>query len=112
MSTGFNEFTRAAVQPQYAWTRPEGGMANVRLQQGDSVVSFRGEQWFFEGVSQHAVGNSAGRVSVSRLCADAYTTSNGQQDCPHMWHRNGIERQDFFPSVFGLYLGNAEGAEA
>ena len=82
------------------------------LHRGDVVTSFRGEDFTFEGVSRPAYGNSSGRVAVSRVCPDAYTNENGVRECPHMWHRGGIDRQEFFPSVFGLYLGDAEGNEA
>ena len=100
------------LTPQYAWTRPENGMAAVRLQRGDSLTSSWGEQWFFEGVSQPARGNSSGRVAVSKECSDAYDNGYGGRECVHMWHRNGIERMDYYPSVFELYLGDAEGNEA
>lgn len=75
-----------------------------RIQRNQVVTSFRGDEWIFKGVDRPAYGNSSGRVAVSRTCPDAYTTSGGAQECPHMWHRNGIDREEFFPSVFGLYL--------
>lgn len=97
---------------QYAWTRPVNGMASVRLQRGDSITSFRGEQWFYEGVETPAYGNSEGRVAVSRECPDTYDNGNGGRECVHMWHREGIERTAYYPSVFGLYLADDKGCEA
>ena len=82
------------------------------VQRDQLVTSFRGEDWFFKGVSRKAYGSSEGRISVSRTCPDAYTTSNGQQDCPHMWHVNGVDTQEYYPSVFGLYLGLENGEDA
>ncbi len=100
-------------QPQqYAWTRPENGSARVQLQRGDSITSFRGVQWFYEGVETPAQGNSEGRVAVSRECSDSYATGYGGRDCPHIWHHGGQERTSYYPSVFGLYLGTADGSEA
>ena len=96
---------------QYAWTKPENGMARVRLQDGDSLTSFRGEQWFFVRVSRPAQGNSTGRVTVKRDCPNAYRTMCGARECVHMWHHGGVETTEYFPSVFGLYLGDAEGNE-
>lgn len=78
-----------------------------RVERGDLVESFRGETWTFEGVDRPAYGNSEGRVAVSAAC-DA--GSDGQ--CPHTWHRDGIERREFYPSVFGLYLADASGEPA
>lgn len=110
------------IAEQYAWHRPLGPVAEeiaeavdaVRrpVQRDQVVYDMRGETWFFKGVSRKAYGNSTGRVAVSRTCPDAYTTSNGQQDCPHPWHRNGMVTDEFYPSVFGLYLGDAAGNEA
>jgi hypothetical protein len=106
---------------QYAWARPGSpafediataiGAGREPLCRGVEVHDFRGQPWFFGGVSRPAYGNSSGRVSVYRTCPDAYTASNGAQECPHMWHRNGIDQQEFFPHVFGLYLGDAQGNE-
>jgi len=97
---------------QYAWTHLEGDPRSERPVQRDQVVySASGEAWYFKGVTLPAYGNSSGRVSVSRTCPDAYTASSGVQECPHMWHRNGIDTQEFFPHVFGLYLGDSEGNE-
>lgn len=96
---------------QYAWrVNPLPGQDHVI--NGETVISFRGESFTFEGVSRGAYGNSSGRVAVSRLCADAYDNGHGGHDCVHMWHREGIERDDFFPSVFDLYLGDENGVEA
>jgi hypothetical protein len=99
---------------QYAWAHLEGEQAvsHRALVRGDVVYSVGGEPWYFGSVSRPAYGNSSGRVSVYRTCPDAYTTSNGSQECVHVWHRNGIDTQEYFPSVFGLYLGDAEGNEA
>lgn len=86
----------------------------VPLQPGDTVVSFRGEAWTFEGVARKAYGSSTGRVAVTRRCPDAYTTlvEGDVWECPHMWHRDGMDRQELFPSVFNLYLGTENGDEA
>src|SRR5262249_53929389 len=92
------------IQPQYAYDTETGRM--IHRDQG--VESFRGEQWFFKGVSRPAEGDSSGRVAVARTCPDAYTTSNGMQECPHSWHRNGIETAEYFPGVFGLVLHTEE----
>lgn len=97
---------------QYAWTDPTDGMANVMLHRGDKVVSFRGEEFTFEGVDRYAYGSSEGRVAVSRRCSQAYDNGHGGTECPHIWHRDGIDRQEYFPSVFGLYLGDAHGVKA
>jgi hypothetical protein len=101
-------------EQQYAWTHLEGEKApsGRHLMTGDTVYSFRGEEWTFESVSRGAYGSSSGRVAVSRPCPDAYDTSGGGRECVHMWHRYGIDRAEYFPSVFGLYLGDAEGNEA
>lgn len=66
---------------------------------GALVESFRGETWTFEGIAREAHGNSSGRVRVSAACEG----SNGLH-CTHMWHRDGIEVREVFPSVFDLYL--------
>jgi len=73
-----------------------------RVEKGALVQSFRDETWTFEGVSRPAGGNSTGRVAVSAACPD----------CDHHWHRDGIDRQDFLPSVFDLYLGYEDGTKA
>ncbi len=101
-----------STEQQYAWTDPTDGMANVMLHRGDKVVSFRGEEYAFEGVARPAQGNSTGRVAVSRECPDAYDNGRGGIDCPHMWHVAAIERDDYFPSVFSLYLGDENGVKA
>lgn len=88
---------------QYAFRIPEDDKSELfPLVKGDLVESFRGETWTFEGVSREARGNSSGRVLVSAAC----------EDCTHPWHRDGIERREFFPSVFDLYLGNEKGEKA
>jgi hypothetical protein len=102
-------------EEQFAYKREDRTKFSAErfpLVRGQAVTSGRGESWFFGGVSRGAYGNSSGRVRVYRTCPDAYTASSGAQDCPHMWHRNGIDVQEYFPSVFGLYLGDAEGNEA
>lgn len=85
---------------QYAYHRDSGERVAVgeELDQGG---------WVYRGVDRPAYGNSTGRVGVSRVCPDAV-----DGECPHMWHRDGVQRREFFPSVFGLYLGDAEGNEA
>lgn len=93
---------------QHAYSRETGR----EVHRDQQVTSFRGETWIFKGIDREAYGSSSGRVAVSRTCPDAYTTSNGQQDCPHPWHRNGMVTDGFYPSVFGLYLGDAAGNEA
>lgn len=106
---------REGLPQQYAWaTGMDGERAPLgrALVRGDKIYSFRGEEFTFEGVDRPAYGNSSGRVAVSRPCADAYDNGHGGLECVHMWHRDGIERMDYFPSVFGLYLGDAEGNEA
>jgi hypothetical protein len=99
---------------QYAWAHLEGEKAVTHrpLQTGDAVYDRDGQPWTFLSVSRKAVGNSTGRVAVSRPCADAYDNGHGGRECVHMWHRDGIERSEYFPSVFGLYLGLANGEEA
>lgn len=101
--------------PQYAFRvsareLPENDHA-VPLHRGDVVTSFRGEDYTFEGVTRPAYGNSSGRVVVSRPCPEAYDTDGGRT-CPHMWHRDGIERREYFPAVFDLYLGTLTGDPA
>lgn len=72
----------------------------TRVLAGDLINDFRGETWTFEGVSREAEGNSEGRVAVSAACEDV--------PCRHTWHRDGIERRDFYPSVFELSLRDDE----
>lgn len=91
------------TQPQqFAFHDGTGRM----VQKGDLIESFRGETWTFESASRPAEGNSTGRVLVSAACGDGVTP------CAHMWHTDGIERREFFPSVFRLYLGTEDGSEA
>lgn len=92
----------STVPTQYAYRRD----TNERVEPGTLVESFRGETWTFDGVSRLANGNSTGRVAVSAACGDGITP------CAHMWHRDGIERAEYYPSVFDLYLGDAKGVEA
>lgn len=85
------------------------------LHKGDVVTSFRGEDWSFGSVSRPAYGNSTGRVSVYRDCPDSYDRSpsqGGGRECVHMWHPGGVDVQEYFPSVFDLYLGTESGEEA
>lgn len=85
------------------------------LEPGDVVTDFRGSDWFFAGVSREAQGNSTGRVMVRRTCPDAYDRSpslGGGKECTHMWHPGGVETQEYFPSVFDLYLGDENGVKA
>ena len=83
---------------QYAYDVTTGR----QITQGDLLQGSRDETWTFEGVGRPAEGNSTGRVAVSAAC----------EDCDHFWHRDGIEQREFFPSVFGLYLGDANGVKA
>lgn len=102
-----------SLPQQYAYRRPEDDKSEIlALVPGDQVTSFRGEHWTFEGVARPAYGNSSGRVAVSRLCPDSYENGHGGRECVHMWHRDGIDREEFFPSVFDLYLGDRAGNEA
>jgi len=96
------------IPVQYAYDRESG----KRVLRDQAIEDFRGEQWFFKGVDQQAHSGSGGKIAVTRTCPDAYTTSNGQQDCPHSWHRNGVETGWYYPSVFELYLGLENGEEA
>jgi hypothetical protein len=93
---------------QYAYTReiPGHQTGGIRVQEGDLLHDSRGETWTFESVSRQAYGNSTGRVLVSAACGDGLTP------CAHAWHINGIERREFFPHVFNLYLGLENGEEA
>lgn len=90
----------------------------VIVHTGELVTSFRGDEWTLEGVSRPAVGNSEGRIALERICPDARQgarydgRSRAVIECPHMWHRNGIERREFYPSAFNLYLGTEDGGEA
>jgi hypothetical protein len=86
---------------QYAYTRDTG----ERVEPG-ALLESRGETWTFESVSRQAYGNSTGRVLVSAACGDGLTP------CAHAWHIDGIERREFFPHVFNLYLGLENGEEA
>lgn len=93
---------------QYAFRRPEDDKSEVSpLVPGDLVESNRGETWTFVAVSREAHGNSSGRVLVTAACED----SNGGY-CHHLWHRDGMETREFFPHVFGLYLGHENGDPA
>lgn len=84
--------------------------SDIQLVPGQLVTSFRGERWEFAGVSRQAQGASTGRVAVQRLCPSAYHVGTGDaHECPHMWHRNGMERSEYFPSVFNLYLSTEAG---
>lgn len=56
---------------------------------GTDVETFRGETWRFECISRTPDGASTGRVLLSAAC----------EGCTHAWHRDGIERREFFPSV-------------
>lgn len=98
---------------QFAWTHLEGerAVSDRALKTGDVVYSFRGEAWSFVRVSREAAGNSTGRVQVERFCPDGHAVGNGWE-CDHSWHRGGIETGEYYPSVFGLYLGDAEGEQA
>lgn len=96
----------AVVTEQYAYTREVPGQSGgIRLQAGDLLHGSRGDTWTFDRVSRPAYGNSTGRVQVSAACGDGITP------CTHRWHPDGIETREFFPSVFNLYLGDAEGNE-
>lgn len=100
------------TQPQYAfrsgdyWSKvgQEAPAEPVRVEPGTLVNSFRGETWTFERVSRKAYGNSTGRILVSAACDDVV--------CRHSWHKDGIVEREFYPSVFDLYLGTADGTEA
>lgn len=100
------------IEPQYAYYTPdhwsktgqEAPAEPVRVEPGTLINNFRGETWTYEGVSRKAYGNSSGRITVSAACDDT--------PCRHADHRNGIERRAFYPSVFDLYLGTADGTEA
>lgn len=90
---------------QYAFRIPEDDKSELfPLVKGDLVESSKGKTWTFESVSREAHGNSSGRVLVSAACDD----SEGGY-CHHLWHRDGIEQREFFPSVFDLYLGDEKG---
>lgn len=95
----------AVVTEQYAYTREVPGQSGgIRLQAGDTLHGSRGETWSFDRVSRPAYGNSTGRVQVSRPCTN-------HDDTPgHFWC-SGVETREFFPSVFNLYLGDANGVE-
>jgi hypothetical protein len=93
---------------QYAFRRPEDDKSELfPLVKGDLVHDHRGDTWTFEAVSREAYGNSSGRVLVSAACED----SNGGY-CHHLWHKDGMETREFFPHVFDLYLGYANGDQA
>lgn len=96
-----NAASRLDIPVQYAYRRDTG----ERVQKGDLLDS-RGDTWTFEGVSRKAYGNSSGRVLVSAVCG------YGLVPCMHSWHRDGIETREFFPHVFGLYLGYENGDQA
>lgn len=88
------------IDVQYAYySDAPGGPAQVAP--GTLLQSGSDETWTFVGVGRKAYGNSSGRVTVEAAC----------EDCDHFWHPNGIETREFFPHVFGLYLGDAEGNE-
>jgi len=93
---------------QYAYHCGSGERVTV----GEEIVSFRGEHWTYAGVGRPAGGNSTGRVAVMRDCSDAYDNGHGGRECVHMWHRDGVERTEYFPSVFDLFLGDVNGVEA
>lgn len=86
------------IPVQYAYRRDTG----ERVERGALLQGARDETWTFEGVSRKAYGHSTGRVLVSAAC----------EDCTHSWHVDGIEKREFFPHVFGLYLGLADGTQA
>ncbi len=90
------------------WPRPANDKVSP-LQKGDPVVSFRGDDYVYEGIASYAGGGSSGRVCVTRQCAE-YDPEAGE--CSHHWHREGIERNYFFPFVVGLYLGTEDGTPA
>lgn len=92
------------IAEQYAFDRTSGN----QVFPGQTIQSSRDETWTFERVSRKAYGNSTGRVLVSAACEG----EQGYGDCEHSWHKNGIETREFFPSVFDLYLGLADGTEA
>lgn len=92
------------AETQYAFDRDNPSRP---IEAGDILTSGGGEQWAFECVSRPAAGHSTGRVTLYRQCPDAR-----HGECPHFWHRNGVEEREFFPSVFDLFLGLADGTEA
>lgn len=98
-------------QQQYAfresaWPLPANDKA-VPIERGDAVTSFRGTEYTFESVNQYAGDGSQGRVSVIRQCVD-FNPEAGK--CPHYWHTDSMDREWFYPSVVGLYLGTADGS--
>lgn len=99
------------IATQYAFpVDPRPGHGHI--EHGEAVVSFRGDSWTYTGVARKAYGNSEGRVSVQRRCPDAVDVPGGDPVCTHMWHYGGVEKREFFPSVFGLHLGTENGEEA
>lgn len=99
---------------QYAWAHLEGEKAVTHrpLQTGDAVYDRDGQPWTFLSVSRKAVGNSTGRVRVYQYCPSAVQSHRNERTCVHPGHYNGKINREFFPSVFGLYLGLANGEEA
>lgn len=89
---------------QYAW-RKSSLPGQDHVIEGEPVISFRGDTYTYIGVSRKAYGNSTGRVLVTRPCSHDDHTSPGLSWC------KGEDRREFFPSVFDLYLGDAEGNE-
>lgn len=61
---------------------------------GSRRLNFRGEEWTLEGVSRAPEGSSTGSIEVSRPCID----------CDHYWHADGIERGEYYPSVFSVRI--------
>lgn len=95
------------IPEQYAYLRETPG-GPVQVAPGDTITSFREEEWTFVRVSRKAYGNSSGRIHARRLCPD-FRRELGE--CPHFWHSDDQEQADFFPHVFGLYLGDHRGNE-
>lgn len=102
------------IDTQYAWTHLEGEKAPTHrhLMAGDTVYDRDGTPWTFDRVSRKAYGNSTGRVQVSQYCPSAVQSRHNGRTCVHPGHYNGKIVREFFPSVFGLYLGTENGEEA
>ncbi|UQA91647.1 hypothetical protein [Streptomyces halobius] len=66
---------------------------------GDTVTSFRGEEWRLDAISRLPEGNSMGRVLVSRECPEC----RGKEHVVS-WHRDEREQREFLPSVFDLVI--------
>lgn len=71
-------------------------VGGVEIEPGHALHDGRGEAWSYVSVTRLPEGNSTGRIFVERECG--HVKEDG--DCEGAYWCQGMERREFFPSVF------------